>query len=191
MIIKECRDCDLGFNHNYIPIKSIGDLNNAKVFIVFYSPDIKDVELKEKVITKYITKLYFDLKIVNFQKEDIYITFLLKCKNNLKSKIPDEAYLQKCNKHFQEELNRFQHGIVILVGHKVINYILGDKFYLIRDFGKLLKNNKFCFINLPALNHLFNNKESTIKYQEMLVEAYQWYRNNININHKSIYHVIE
>ena len=97
MIIEQCKNCDLGFNHNYTPIKSIGNLDNAKVFIVFYSPDIKDVEAKEKVITKYITKLYFDLKIVNFQKEDIYITFLLKCKNNLKSKVPDDAYLQRCN----------------------------------------------------------------------------------------------
>lgn len=189
MIIEKCNTCNLGFNHNYTPIEPIGNVATAKVFVVVYAPNVKDVENKRLVVTKYIEQLYFDLSIINFNKEDVYITFLLKCKNNIKSKTPDDLYLDKCNMHFQNELNLFKNGIIILIGHQVINYILNGKFYLIRDFGKLLSNNRFCFLNLPALKMLYNNKEQQVIYHKALVKSYLWYKNNIDFNHKSVYHV--
>jgi uracil-DNA glycosylase family 4 len=184
----ECKLCPLSFNTNYKPINSIGNIDTAKVMIVFYSPTEKDISNKEVYITLVLEKLYFALSIVNFSKDDIYITFLLKCKNKLKNTINDESYLKTCNIHFQRELNTFKEGIVILVGSKTINFILSDKFYLIRDYGKLLTNSNFCFVNLPSLNHLFKNPEQELIMDRLLVKSYYWYRNHIDINHKSIYH---
>lgn len=187
MKIEHCDKCNLGFNNNYKPINGIGNSINPKVMIVLESPKDKDIAENELFKSKHLNQLLFDLKIVNFSEKDIYITYLIKCRNHKANRSIDDIHLTICKQYISRELNYLNEGILILVGHKSINYILQGSFILIRDFGKILYGKKITILPIPSLSKLYGNDNAVSTYRKLLIKCYIWYKENIDANHKSIY----
>ena len=182
----ECKKCSLGFNNNYIPFEPVGDAYTAKVFIIFDTTRKKDFLKKELVEDNIIKKLYFDLSIIGFAKSDIYITYLVRCQKFAKS-VDDEEYIKTCSNYTVTDFSHFTGGIVLLIGHKSVNYFLNGTCILARDFGKTYFYKNSIFIPIPNLNNLYANTVNTQLYTKLLVKGYFHYKNNFEANHKSIY----
>lgn len=185
MIPKECRNCDLGFNNDYIPIQPFGELSKAKVFIITDSIKTKDMELKQIQIDKYFSRLLADLNLIGFNTDDIYITNLIKCKSFY---MKGEEEIHSCHDYIKQELSVFKEGIVILIGIKTCKYLFGNTFNPYFNLGKGFKEKQRYVIAMAGINSIYGNiNDNTQLFRKSLVGAYKFYINNVDANFKSKY----
>lgn len=164
--IEKCLDCELReLKINDKMVKNTGNLD-AELFFVGTAPSYYNHTDECFMREDYSTNKVFmsGLESIGLQREDIYITNLVKCSTRQNEK-PSEKSKQECSKYLIEELKYVKPKLIVAMGFEAISFMGGKK----NTFFKLKTFDAFgiyhpAFINRnPMVRDDFMNQFQKIK----------------------------
>jgi len=136
--IHKCKKCKLGSTRNKFVFGSGNP--NADVMIIGEAPGA-DEDKQGKPFVGRAGKLLTDiLKAINFNREDVYIANILKCRPpNNRNPLPEE--MDKCTPYLYKQIELIKPKIILCVGLVAASYLLNKKLSLTKMRGNVYEIN--------------------------------------------------
>lgn len=123
---KKCKDCILK-RDGIFPVPGEGSLN-ANVMFVGRDPGETENALRRPFVGASGKFLREEIEL-NFSKEDVYITNLVKC-HTLNNFGPLEDQILTCFKYLESEILEIMPRVIVALGKTVADYLVSNPNYI-------------------------------------------------------------
>jgi len=151
----ECHLCQLSKSRNRVVFGS-GNPNADIMFVGEAPSSTEDSTGKAfdgrsgEMLTKMVEN------VLKIQREDIYVTNIVKCKPINNSK-PNATQAHTCQAYLQKEIELIKPKIVVALGEVAYHYLSGDDTELSKIRGNIYKKDKYTLISTYHPTHLLRN----------------------------------
>lgn len=111
---RTCVKCDICSNNNHRPIWGDGS-HSAQIMFIDSNPSYAERKHNIPQMNKAGMLFQIYLNLFNINRDDVYITYIVKCKTP-NGRYPSDCELLNCREHLEEELTTINPKIVVLLG---------------------------------------------------------------------------
>ncbi len=152
-VVENCYLCDLSKSRKNV-LFGKGNKNSSLMFICD-EPTSSEDELKDFYVGKTgetLVKIIENVLLLN--KEDVYITHLVKCKSSDGLK---HAYYSSCSTYLNKQIELINPKIIVTFGEKTYQYFCNNNTLLSQVRGQVMDFKKFKLLPTFSINHLLRN----------------------------------
>ncbi|OCL90062.1 uracil-DNA glycosylase [Aliarcobacter thereius] len=152
-VVKSCHLCELS-KHRKNVLFSSGRIN-SKIMFICDEPSKTEDELGEFYHGNSGEMLLNMIKnVLKLNKDDIYITTMLKCRPKFEASIQN---YDSCFCYLSKQIELVKPKIIVGFGEKVFNYFIKDDGEFLQKRGDVLKYGNFTFIPTFSTQFLLKN----------------------------------
>ena len=132
--INNCKKCKLGSSRNKF-VFGAGN-PNADVMIIGEAPGADEDKQGKPFVGRAGQLLTDILKAINFERDEIFIANILKCRPpNNRNPLPEE--MNECTPYLYEQIEMIQPKVILCLGLVAASYLINDKLSLTKMRGNV------------------------------------------------------
>ncbi len=152
-VVENCYLCELSKSRKNV---LFGEGNiNASLMLICDEPTSSEDELKSFFVGKTGETLTKMLKnVLHIEKDDIYITNLVKCKsiNGMK-----HSHFNSCSTYLFKQIELIKPELIVTFGEKAYQYLCNDNSSLSQVRGQIMSFKEFKLLPTFGINYLLRN----------------------------------
>jgi DNA polymerase len=161
LIVTNCFRCDLCLHRNNI-VSGEGSLT-AKMMFVGEAPGYSEDKQGKPFVGKAGRLLQYYLDYFGWEREDIYITNVIKCKTP-HNRVPTAKEINNCKEYFIKELIVVSPKILVLFGNTAISTVIGIDNKVKRLAGHPFRYKDIIIMPMFHPSYIDRNKELSLLY---------------------------
>ena len=173
-MIKICNKCDISLKRKNI-VNGSGN-PNANIMFIGESPGYYEDRSGLPFVGKSGEMLDKYLYLFNLNRDDIYITNIIKCRPP-RNRVPTFREISNCMGYLRKEIISINPKIIVLLGTTALRvYFNNFNLYMYQYAGKIYKVGNRYVIPMYHPSHLLRNtnaKIPTFRYFEKLMKVYK------------------
>lgn len=146
----KCNRCDIAFDNNYTPVLGYGS-SDANIMIIGEAPGYHEVKDNMPFTGKAGRKLTYILNIFDINRNDLYITNIVKCRPPA-NRLPTNKERDNCKSYLLQEIKFIDPYMIILLGSFALSSFFNNEMSISKLRGKMFKysNKVICCTFHPA-----------------------------------------
>lgn len=156
--VETCKKCKFHITRKR-PVFGSGNLN-ADILFVFNPPNDEDDENMKVISNKRAEFFYKLLDLVEIEKEEIYITNIMKCKNSGFAEI-EKNDIETCFQYLESQIALINPKVIVTVGQIASRFFMKNEDLNIKDIrGKAYKwHGNINLVPIYDLDFLIRNSD--------------------------------